>query len=136
MEGDSAGTLYGGSHFYLTPRDLAKFGLLQLRKGLWEGRQIYSPEWYQYITTPAPTWMTSNSSGKVHSAHWWPNKDFPHRKRPYPAVPQDALISHGHWGQSLSIIPSLKLILVRNGWDLSQTIDLNKMLELLIESLQ
>ena len=54
IEQDPAGNFYGGTHFYLTPRDFAKFGLLQLYRGVWEGEPIYSPNWYDYFRQPAP----------------------------------------------------------------------------------
>ena len=54
-----------------------------------------------------------------------------------PAAPQDTLIARGHWGQFLIIMPSLKLVLVRNGWDRGGIkIDANRMLELLLGSVQ
>lgn len=37
---DAAGTFIGSSFFYCTPRDFARFGLLYLRDGVWEGKRL------------------------------------------------------------------------------------------------
>ena len=42
---DSDGYNMGCIEIYLTARDLAKFGLLYLNKGEWEGKQILSPDY-------------------------------------------------------------------------------------------
>jgi CubicO group peptidase (beta-lactamase class C family) len=38
-------------NFRMTARDMARFGLLYLRKGNWNGRQIIPPEWIEQSTT-------------------------------------------------------------------------------------
>ena len=141
IERDQDGNFYGGGHFFLTPRDLAKFGLLQLHQGMWDGQQIYFPEWYDYMTTMAPTWITKSDDENVpgpHGAHWWLNVEIPHLDLPppYPSAPQNTFFASGHGGQKLIIIPSLRLILVRNGWEQGDDVDTNKMLQLLLECLQ
>lgn len=141
IEGDRAGNFHGGAYYYLTPRDTAKFGLLQLHRGTWDGQQVYSPSWYHYFTTASSAWQNARGDGEVYGAHWWLNVDTPHLGplRPYPAAPPDTLRASGIYGQELIIIPSLGLVLVRHGLDRKQDeeieIDINKMLELLIRSL-
>jgi CubicO group peptidase (beta-lactamase class C family) len=39
------GVNYGGIGLFLTPRNMAKFGLLYLNNGSWKGNQIISKEW-------------------------------------------------------------------------------------------
>ena len=39
-------------NFRMTARDMARFGLLYLRKGNWNGRQIIPPEWIEKSTKP------------------------------------------------------------------------------------
>ena len=139
IEGDAMGNPYGGAYYYLTPRDLAKFGLLQLHEGTWDGQEIYSPEWYDYFTTMSSATEDGLNKLEVYGAQWFLNVEVPSLDflRPYPMAPQDTILAQGHYGQKLIIIPSLGLIVVRHGLDKEKGagIDVNKMLELLIGSL-
>ena len=45
------GVAYGGSGFNLRTEDLAKFGLLMLRRGEWHGRQVVPAEWVDAATS-------------------------------------------------------------------------------------
>ena len=54
---------------YITPRDMAKFGYLYLKKGMWNGTRIISEEWIykslqNHITPPVNwTYGEANNSG-------------------------------------------------------------------------
>ncbi|MGE5140760.1 MAG: serine hydrolase, partial [Rudaea sp.] len=48
---DPQGTTIGFGGLRLTPRDMAKLGLLYLRGGVWDGRQIVSRSWVQSSTS-------------------------------------------------------------------------------------
>ena len=140
VERDGVGNFYGGCYYYLRPRDLAKFGLLQLHRGTWDGQQIYLPDWYDYFTRMS--WgIGENLNGReeVYGAGWFLNVEVPTLgpSRPYPMVPQDAFFAQGYYGQKLVIIPSLGLVVVRHGLDKKEgvTINVDRMLELLIGSL-
>ncbi|MCY4644155.1 MAG: serine hydrolase [Bacteriovoracales bacterium] len=137
IEKDSSGQhFYGGSHFYLTPRDLAKIGLLNKHRGLWDEKRLYSTDWYDYFTTEAPSWSKSDTEDPIYGALWWLNRDTEERNRPYPSAPEDSFFAEGHFGQILAVIPSLDLIVVRNGSDTEKEIDMDKFLALLIRSLR
>jgi CubicO group peptidase (beta-lactamase class C family) len=59
---DPAGITTGGWGLTLTPRDMARFGLLYLNRGAWDGTQIVSEEWADASTAP-------NSNG--YGYYWW-----------------------------------------------------------------
>ena len=48
---DPQGYFSGGYNFYVTPRELAKFGLLYLHDGRWHGRQLVPADWVETSMT-------------------------------------------------------------------------------------
>jgi CubicO group peptidase (beta-lactamase class C family) len=110
--------IYSGSSF--TPRAIARIGRFMLRKGNWEGRQLVDPIWVEKITTYADTPIPERISGEPKPASglcWWVNYD-----RIWPSVPSDAFVGAGAGNQVLLVVPSLNLIVVRNGGSLNQEI--------------
>ena len=104
IETDPAGNYVGSSYSWATPRDWAKFGLLYLHKGKWQGEQILNESWVEYSATP-----TNDSEGE-YGAHFWLNAG-----GKYPDVPRDLFSSNGFQGQHVFIIPSKDLVVVRFG---------------------
>ena len=59
MNVDGTGTVgfrrgHSGGGLFISTEDHARFGLLFLNQGKWEGEQIISPEWIKEATTPSP----------------------------------------------------------------------------------
>ena len=104
VETDLAGNYVGSSYAWATARDWAKFGLLYLHEGNWNGEQILSEEWVEYSATP-----THGSEGE-YGAHFWLNAG-----GKYPDVPESMFSSNGFQGQYVFIIPSEDLVVVRFG---------------------
>lgn len=92
---------WGGGNY--TARAVARVGRLMLREGDWEGKQLLSKETVREITRDAGT------PGNCGMG-WWSNNEQPH-----PALPPDAFWAAGAGHQILLIVPSLNLIVVRNG---------------------
>jgi len=112
FEPDSSGTFVGSSYAHATPRDWARFGLLYLQDGVWEGERILPEGWVTYTTTPTP-----GAPKGEYGAHFWLNVGNPDKPsdRRYPGSPRDVFEASGHQGQKVIIIPSKKLVLVRFG---------------------
>jgi CubicO group peptidase (beta-lactamase class C family) len=49
---DPQGHSVGGWGLAITPREMARFGLLYLRKGCWNGRQVLTEQWIEQTVTP------------------------------------------------------------------------------------
>jgi CubicO group peptidase (beta-lactamase class C family) len=93
----------GGSY---TPRAVARIGRLVLRRGDWEGERLLSAK--------AVEDMTRDAGLPGHCGMgWWTNGD-----GRFPDVPKDAVWGAGAGHQILLVVPSLQLIMVRNGNDL------------------
>ena len=92
---------WGGGGY--TARAAARVGRLMLREGDWDGRRLLSAESVRQVTTDAGL--------PGHGAiGWWSNKD-----GKYPGLPRDAFWGSGAGHQVLFVVPSRRLIAVRNG---------------------
>lgn len=126
IERDTKGNYLGGSHFYATPRDMAKFGYMYLNDGCWEGQRLLPDGWVKSSTTVQTPFRTKvvDPVALPEGWMWWLNQGVPEQNipdPPLPGVPGDTFMARGHWGQSISVIPSLDLVIVRTGDDRDET---------------
>jgi CubicO group peptidase (beta-lactamase class C family) len=112
LEPDASGTFIGSSYSYATARDFARFGLLYLNKGVWNGTPLLPAYWVEQSITPA-----SADTLQQYGYQFWLNGiDAAHpSQRLYPDVPADMFYASGYGGQHIYIIPSRKLVVVRMG---------------------
>ena len=112
MEPDSSGTFVGSSYTFATPRDWARFGLLYLQDGIWQGERILPQGWVKYSTTPTP-----QAPRGEYGALFWLNAGSPSdpEDRRWPSAPRNTFAALGFQEQKVIIIPSKKLVLVRFG---------------------
>ena len=85
-------------------REYAKFALLFLRGGEWDGQQVVSREW----VTEATTNRAATYDGYAYQ--WWTvdvDPDSP--------LPRDTYSARGHDGQYFYVVPSHDLIVIRSG---------------------
>ena len=118
VETDMAGNFVGSSYGWATTRDWAKFGLLYLHKGNWNGEQLFDESWAKYVAKP-----TNGSNGR-YGAHFWLNAG-----GYYPDAPKDLYSCNGFQGQMVFIIPSLDLVIVRMGLKEDPGFDFNRFLK-------
>jgi len=105
FEVDASGTQVGSSYIFATARDFARYGLLYLQDGVFNGESILPEGWVNYSTSPA-----SSSKGEYGSLFWL------NRAKKYPSAPEDMYSCQGHDGQSIFIIPSRDLVVVVLGF--------------------
>lgn len=111
VETDSDGYLVGSSFMHATAREWAKLGQLYLQDGVWNETRLLPKGWVEHATTPAP-----NAPNGIYGAHWWLKlPDYSNDNQNSSDVPGDAYFALGHDGQSLSVIPSKDLVIVRLG---------------------
>jgi CubicO group peptidase (beta-lactamase class C family) len=112
VEPDRSGTFVGSSFMLATARDWARFGQLYLQDGLWEGRRIVPEGWVDFSTRPTP-----QSPSGIYGAHWWLGlkPELGGSTVAAERIAPDAFFAIGHEGQTLTVIPSLRLGVVRLG---------------------
>ena len=125
IETDMVGNFVGSSYGWASTRDWAKFGILHLNKGNWNGDQLFRPEWIDYISKP-----TVGSNG-VYGAHWWLNAE-----GKYPDVPKDLYSANGFQGQYVFVIPSKDLVVVRTGLAEEPDFDVNAFLSGVVHAIR
>lgn len=125
VETDMTGNYVGSSYAWATTRDWAKFGLLYLNNGNWNGTQLFDPSWSKYVSTPTPT-----SAGR-YGGHFWLNSS-----GKYPDAPRDLYYASGFQGQKIFIIPSKDLVIVRMGLTDDESFDFNVFLKEVLGSFE
>jgi CubicO group peptidase (beta-lactamase class C family) len=105
---DRFGDFVLSSQVYTNARDLARFGLLYLNGGVWNGERILSEAWIDFVRTPAPA---TAARGNQYGGQWWLVPD--NRTD----VPSDAYATAGNRGQYVVVVPSHDLVIVRRGLD-------------------
>jgi CubicO group peptidase (beta-lactamase class C family) len=96
----------GSIGLWLTPRDMAKIGLLMANKGMWNGTRVVSDSWVKESTRKQS--MYSN-----YGYYWYPVED-------------KAFYAEGHGGQLIWVYPEYDLVVVitsypyAKSWNLSE----------------
>lgn len=121
VETDMAGNYVGSSYAWATARDWAKFGLLYLHNGNWNGDFLFDEDWVEYATTPTPT------SDGWYGAQIWLNDG-----GRYPDVPRSMFSFNGYQGQNVFILPEQEIVIVRLG--LTKNADVNHFLSEVLNS--
>ena len=105
---DRFGDFIMSSQVYTNARDLARFGLLYLNGGVWNGERLLSDKWIDFVRTPAPS---TKERGNFYGGQWWLVPD------DRTDVPADAYATAGNRGQYVIVVPSRELVIVRRGLD-------------------
>lgn len=108
-EFDASGNFYGSSLVYASAQDYARFGLLFLRGGVWEGKTIIPQSFVDYVRTP-----TQAKGATAYGAHWWLSTN--NHQGFLKNGPYDSFEAHGHEGQIILVIPSKDMVVVRLGF--------------------
>jgi CubicO group peptidase (beta-lactamase class C family) len=108
---DRFGDFILSSQVYTNARDLARFGLLYLKGGVWEGERLISKDWIEFVRAPAPA---TADRGNFYGGQFWLVPD------ERDDVPKSAYSTAGNRGQYVVIVPSHDLVIVRRGLDYGQ----------------
>ena len=106
-EFDQRGVFVASSFVRARALDFAKFGLLYLRGGEWEGRRVVSREWAATAQVPL---SVEASSGLLYSWQWWVTGD-----------EYGTYWANGYEGQMITVVPALDALVLRFGHSPAQS---------------
>jgi len=104
-----------------TPREMARFGLLALNRGRWNGETILADSaWY------TAAWRQAPPDNAGYGLLWWLNGSNTFRlPGPYqlpsvqgslvPSAPRDLVAALGKGDKKIYVVPSLELVVIRHG---------------------
>jgi CubicO group peptidase (beta-lactamase class C family) len=87
---------------FISARDMARFGLLTLRRGRWGGKQLISEQWIRMATTPTP----------VQRTYGFMNFFLNTGRQPMPAAPEQAFYHLGAGNNVIYVDPVNDLVIV------------------------
>jgi CubicO group peptidase (beta-lactamase class C family) len=98
--------------FRVSARDLARFGLLYLRRGQWAGQQVIPGTW---VDASVRSYSTTGNQGSLASKSgygymWWIQVN----ARTYPdlRLPDGSFTASGNGGQRMTVIPPIDTVVV------------------------
>jgi len=93
-------SMHPAYHFSMSPRDMARFGLLILREGRWRDEQIVPAAWVERIVSP----YSDAGSTWDYGYMWWVGK-------PPAWDGQRVYAARGGSGQAIFVFPELELVI-------------------------
>jgi CubicO group peptidase (beta-lactamase class C family) len=105
LDGQLVQSVSGGAHWgggmFISARDMARFGLLTLRRGRWGDRQILSDDWIRRATTPG-----------VNTGYGFMNYFLNTGRRSLPTAPEAAFWHLGAGNNVIYVDPVNDLVIV------------------------
>jgi len=109
FEMDPSGDFVGSSYLYASARDWGRLGLLMLQQGQWQGQQLLAPAFMAEAVLP-----NHSLNEKAYGFQFWLNQGDAALR--WPPLPADAYAMNGNRQQTVMVIPSRDVVLVRLGW--------------------
>jgi CubicO group peptidase (beta-lactamase class C family) len=115
LDGMRMQSVSGGGHsgggLFINTEDHARFGLLFLNEGNWNGKQLISTSWIKKAIAPSPAQLN-------YGYMWWLNKKG--TSRYWEGVPENVYYAAGFGGNFIVIIPDEAMIIVTRWLEPSQ----------------
>ena len=88
----------------ITPRDLARFGLVYLGNGTYLGEQVVPADWVRESTSEVSrvSWPSGALKDLRYGSGWWVGRMKGHR----------VFLAQGHGGQGVVVVPDLQMVIV------------------------
>jgi CubicO group peptidase (beta-lactamase class C family) len=99
-----------------TARQMARFGLLYLNRGYWNGKQLLPAS---FVDEAGRNQVAADGASKFlyhrYGLYWWTNGVRPDGRRPWPSAPPRTYTAHGHSCNFCYIIREWNMVVVRMG---------------------
>lgn len=107
-----AGSRFPAYVMDMSAEDMARFGLLYLNEGVWDGRRILPADWVRAST------RAQVSTGYQHGPEsygylWWVHSGTSAERS---GLPPDGYSAEGDWAQAILVLPSRKTVIVVRGY--------------------
>jgi CubicO group peptidase (beta-lactamase class C family) len=116
LDGQAVQSVSGGGHYgggmFINAYDMARFGLLTLHHGNWNGKQLISQQWVKHALTP-----TAANTGYGYM-NWFLNTN----KKLLPSAPENAWVHIGNGTNMIYCDPDHDLVVVAR-WIDSKAMD-------------
>ncbi|MFM7017337.1 serine hydrolase domain-containing protein [Flavobacterium sp.] len=108
----------GTRTYWSTTRNMARFGLMALNKGKWNGTTVINESYFNLATTTSQTinlsygylwWLNGKSSYRL------PQSQFQFSGSIIPSAPSDMYAALGKNDQKIYVVPSKKMVVIRMG---------------------
>jgi CubicO group peptidase (beta-lactamase class C family) len=108
----------GTRTYWSTTRNMARFGLMALNKGKWNGTTVINESYLNLATTTSQTinlsygylwWLNGKSSYRL------PQSQFQFSGSIIPSAPSDTYAALGKNDQKIYVVPSKKMVVIRMG---------------------
>jgi len=128
LNGQAVQSVSGGGHWgggmFINAYDMARFGLLTLHKGNWNGQQLLSEQWIKQALTPTPA---KTDYGYMN---WFLNTD----QKMLPDAPATAFMHIGNGNNLVYVDPEHELVAVVR-W-IADNKAMNQTIKKILESIQ
>jgi CubicO group peptidase (beta-lactamase class C family) len=124
--GQKIGSVSGGTRWagglWINSQDMARFGLLVLNHGNWEGRQLISAAWLKDAVVPS-------EHGPDYGYLWWLNT----KRKQWPSAPASSFAALGNGSNAIWIDPDHDIVFV---WHWYQNPAMDGMLQRIMAALE
>ncbi len=90
------GISIGWGELNMTPQDMAKFGYLYLKKGVWDGKQVIPSDW---VETSTRKHISTNTLEDGYGYQWWVDDS-------------GIYMALGYAGQYIVVLPEQEMVVV------------------------
>lgn len=105
VDGERLQSVSGGGHWgggvHMSARDLARFGLLALNSGRWDGNRLLSDSWFRHALEPC---RIKHEYGFM----WWLNTEY----ELWPRAPANSFAALGYGSNVVWVDPARELVVV------------------------